>query len=436
MLVEVTLCGYTSEWEFSGAGKFQNWAMNSPWQHEGGLCVVRISAEAPFDSFLRAASKTIRGINGADRPVSIRRIECGGINGTPFQALLSALELAPSLSIFEARDSIRIRLLDRPTAFLFMESALVSPGKWEELVNLIEHYRKSSVPICAIIFDKRAITYSEPVCDFTVGRCVHHVFSPNILFQQQSLWMAYAHLRIYWESAGNLGHALALSKLVESISPEDDERFEACLQQYSFSMLVHPSFSVLKKMVSDIDLGVRSPASTIHELVENKLMWIPPGTQSPRVVPWAARALLRNTQLSGREVGNLRHSLVCSPLAAEILALCLQSEQDVRSRLHGKGDLIKLADKSRAIENHAKYIAGMDDAIAYPNAHPSPPSRPDDVWAFASLGEVLHCSPGAAVAPLDRSILRLRNGIAHGHYVGWHQVKVALKQLQRSTVLY
>lgn len=436
MLVEVTLCGYTSEWEFSGGGKFQNWATNAPWQREGGLCVVRISTETPLDSFLRAVNKTIRGMNGTDRPVSIRRIECGGIHGTPFQALLSALELAPTLSIFEARDFIRVRLLDRPTAFLFMESALVSSEKWEELVTLIEHYRKSSVPICAIIFDKRAVIYAEPVCDFTVGRCVHHVFSPNVIFQHQTLWMAYAHLRIYWESAGNLGHALALSKLVESIPPEDDERFEDCLQQYSSSMIVHPSFSVLKKMVSNIDVGVRSPPSTIHELVEKRLMWSPPGTQSPRVVPWAARALLRIAQLSGREVGNLRHGLVCSPLAAEILALCLQSEQDVRSRLHGRGDLIKLAEKSKATENHAKYIAGIDDAIAYPDAHPAPPSRPDDVWAFASLGEVLHCSPIGAISDLDRSILRLRNGIAHGHYVGWHHVKIALRQLQRSTVLY
>jgi hypothetical protein len=436
MFVEVTLGGYTSGWEFAGSEKFQSWTKSRPWQGDGGICVIRTGEVGPIDELVHSVSKNIRGMNGTDRPVAIRLIECGGINGTPFQALLCALELAPTLSVFDARSYIRERLLDRPTVFILKESDLVPPSAWEEFVALIEHYRKQTVPICALIFDKSASVHVEPTCDFTIGRCLHHVLTNATTSPVDLVWSAYVHLRVYWESAGSMGRAIAIGEFIAGLSAGDDERLEELLQEFALLMSKHPSFPMLSRTILEVDAGGNIPANVIHELVEKGLMWRPAGTHSPRVVPWAARALLKTASLKGREVGNLRHSLVCSPLAAEILALCLQTEQFVRSRLHNRGNLERLSADSKASAAHTRFSSGAETAIVYPNAHPSPPSRAEDIWVFASLGELFGCCPSVAVSDLDREVLYLRNGIAHGHYVGWHQVKMALKQIRRSAALY
>jgi hypothetical protein len=146
------------------------------------------------------------------------------------------------------------------------------------------------------------------------------------------------------------------------------------------------------------------------------------------IVPWAARALLAIPGLPKDQVWTLRHHLVCAPIAGEILSLCLQFESQIQTKLYGRQDPSKVPDK--AIENQDRFKSGDDDFVIYPSAFPASPTSNDDIWAFASLGESLCSCPAKAVPDLYWNTLRLRNAIAHGHYVGWHHVSKALKMLR------
>jgi hypothetical protein len=129
-----------------------------------------------------------------------------------------------------------------------------------------------------------------------------------------------------------------------------------------------------------------------------------------------------------KQVWALRHHLVCAPVAGEILSLCLQFESQIQTNLHGRQDRGKLSDQT--IANQDRFKLGRDDFVVYPRAFPALPDTPDDVWAFASLGESLKSCPMSAVPDLYWQTLKLRNAIAHGHYVGWPHIRAALRMLR------
>lgn len=435
MLVDVTLAGYTSSWAFAGSKKFNAWADTKPWISDGGICVIRTAGSDYYDFLFSSIGRTVRGIQGDGGRFDVRRIECGGFLGTPFSALLSALGIAPNLGVFEARDPIRDYLQCRPTAFVFVELEPVDPADWEVLVNLIEHYRKASksVCICAVVLDPRGVVHSEPMCDFTVGRTTHQVLAEAADVEEAALWPAYLHQRLCWEAGGNIGYALSLSRQISEARTGDDDQVEEWFQSHSAQSMSHqPAFDDLKELValgpSLLQTNQQRADVLRCNLLLRQLLWRPPGMQSLRVVPWASRVLLVQQSVPDCQVWTLRHSLVCAPLATEILALCLQSESHIRAKLHGRGSIDSIS--SQTHESYERFKSGEDEFVVYPNKHPAPPHNSGDIWAFASLGETLRACPKSAVSDLYRSTVRLRNCIAHGHYVGWHQVKIALRQLR------
>jgi hypothetical protein len=106
----------------------------------------------------------------------------------------------------------------------------------------------------------------------------------------------------------------------------------------------------------------------------------------------------------------------------------LQFESQIQTNLHGRQNRERLMEQT--IANQERFKSGRDDFIVYPRAYPALPDTADDVWAFASLGENLKSCPTSAVPDLYRDTLRLRNAIAHGHYVGWSHVRKALRMLR------
>jgi hypothetical protein len=51
------------------------------------------------------------------------------------------------------------------------------------------------------------------------------------------------------------------------------------------------------------------------------------------------------------------------------------------------------------------------------------PALPRDAWSFASLGEILSLGGEPDGGATDAwKVLRLRNALAHGHYVNWRAV--------------
>ncbi len=436
MQLEISSAGYASNWTFRGSRTFSTWAEAKPWSHEGGLCVIRTESTDVADLVIPSIRRAVHGANSGEARLDVRRLEVGGEAGTPTQALLRDFELDQTISPFEARDKIRACLLDRSFVLVFVEVAPVDVGDWEAIVGLLEYYRKSTNParLSAVVIDSRGVVRSEPVCDFLNGRPTHYVLSEVSSTMDEGLhWPAYLHHRAAWEAGGCLSYATSVGSELPRGAAGDDEAIEVALQAHANDHLLgHAGRQLLCELVGLGSGGARPSPTRLRglqgDLLAMSLMWRPPSMSSLHVVPWAARALLAMPGLPRKQVWALRHHLVCSPVAGEILSLCLRFESQIQTKLHGRQDCGKLS--AQTISNQNRFKSGSDDFIVYPRAFPALPDTADDVWAFASLGENLKSCPVGAVPDLYWDTLRLRNAIAHGHYVGWPHIRMALRMLR------
>ncbi len=436
MQLEISIAGYASNWTFRGSRTFSTWAEAKPWSHEGGLCVIRTESTDVADLVIPSIRRAVHGANSGEARLDVRRLEVGGEAGTPTQALLRDFELDQTISPFEARDKIRACLLDRSFVLVFVEVAPVDVGDWEAIVGLLEYYRKSTNParLSAVVIDSRGVVRSEPVCDFLNGRPTHYVLSEVSSTMDEGLhWPAYLHHRAAWEAGGCLSYATSVGSELPRGAAGDDEAIEVALQAHANDHLLgHAGRQLLCELVGLGSGGARPSPTRLRglqgDLLAMSLMWRPPSMSSLHVVPWAARALLAMPGLPRKQVWALRHHLVCSPVAGEILSLCLRFESQIQTKLHGRQDCGKLS--AQTISNQNRFKSGSDDFIVYPRAFPALPDTADDVWAFASLGENLKSCPVGAVPDLYWDTLRLRNAIAHGHYVGWPHIRMALRMLR------
>ena len=438
MLLEISLAGFASYWTFRGSGPFGAWAEARPWLREGGICVLRTESSEVGDLIIPSICRAVHGLNAGESRLDIRRVECGSKAGTPIQSMLREFELDVTISPFEAREKIRACLLDRSILLIFIESAAVDLNDWEALINLLEHYRKSTNPISlsALIVDGRGILNTNPICDFVNGRTTHHVLS-NVSSEgdEAAHWPAYLHQRTVWEAGGSLGYATSLDGALENTVSYDDEKLEQTLQAHARIYFANHSGRDLLWQLIRVDTKAvqttqdkRNLQRITAELRALNLLWRPPSMNSLHVVPWASRALLARPDLPKNQIWALRHHLVCAPLAGEILSLCLQFESQIQTKLHGKQSSSAISDQM--INNQARFNSGEEQFVVYPNGFPAPPNGEDDIWAFATLGENLKSCPKNQVPQLYWDTLHLRNAVAHGHYVGWFHVRRALRMLR------
>ena len=431
MRLDVQLTGVTSSWRFPGSSTFQAWLERRPWLDDGGLCVLRTPEsfrEVVFDSIKRAA----HAVHGDDGAFSVRFVSCGGTGGTPRQALMGHFNL--NRGPLESRDAIRLSLRDRRQLLVFAEQSSISVGEWETFAALIEHLRKSvlPVPLAIVVLDARSLLNCEPLCQFVFGYTGLQVFSGGAALDEVAVWHRYLHMRVWWDAGGSVLHAQELSARCLGTSLGDDTTLEAVLQAYAVETLrSHAGATALRSLhgVAQPSGGpIQVPARLEAELLDAQLLWRPPGLQSLHVVPFAARAMLAEASVPVDKAWRLRAELVCAPLASEILSLCQFFEVQIRTRLRGREDRSRLTQETGT--RFQNFIDGNDRFAHYPSGHPSPPSKAQDVWAFASFGEMLNCCPPAAVSDLDRSVQHLRNCLAHGHYVAWSHSSHALRALR------
>jgi hypothetical protein len=133
----------------------------------------------------------------------------------------------------------------------------------------------------------------------------------------------------------------------------------------------------------------------------------------------------------------LRGALVCVPLANELLSRCQELELQVKAGVAGSPDVqtIGLPDEVRKLWD--RYCSDQDQTTRYPAGHPSPPRGIEDAWTFASLGAFLRepTSPlGRRCTDSEQLLSRLRNTLAHGHYVSWLHVKMMKQTLEALSV--
>ena len=429
MLLSVSIGGYNAPWKFSGSKAFETWIAELPWLRSGGLCVIHTDGAAMSDDLYSAVSHSIRAVHHDEGPLMIRRV-FSDRSESPLGAILSELEIDHSLGPFEAKAPLLAGLRDRKAVFVLEETEALESAVWDEFVATLEHFSKSSppIPLCVVVFDSRKVVYSQPVCDFSKGRPAHEVLTGDAIQGEGLMWSAYLHQRIAWEAGGSLSYAKQLSSNCSSIVVGDDESLESLLTQVAVDEGKHQRISV--ELISYLDSmkGSRSAATAnSYILLEKDLLWRPLGGQSLRIVPWASRYLLTLSTANPKWVWSLRNNLICGPLASEILVVCLHAESQIRTDLHGLGNRHDCGD---AEISQNRFLHGCDDYVRYPKAHPAPPNRPEDIWAFASLGETLRACPPQSRNHANQAVQHLRNCVSHGHYVAWSHVKLASTALR------
>ena len=429
MRVDVALAGFIAGWEFPGSRAFEEWARLRPWLLHGGLAVVRTRSPEVSGLIYPSISRCIRGAHGDGRRLDILRVEVGDDSAEPVEAMLAALGITPGLTPFEAREPLRMRLVDRAVVLVISELLAVSPAAWERFVLLIEHYTKSAPPIelCVLVLDHRGAVAAEPSFDFSAGRSTHLVLSQAAELEESALWAPYLHHRACWESAGDPIIAAEIGERLAEAPHGDDVAAEAALTNFASDAATRTRLADFEQ---DIALATGRLSSerdaARHRLQAQSLLWQPPGLRRLELTPWASRAMLQKEGVAESLVLALRHNLVCTPLATEVLALCLSAEARIRMQLAGEQ---RGEPKSETSESHARFCTGEDEFVVYPRNYPLPPARPQDVWSFAPLGDTLRAS--GAVPQRFWETVKLRNAIAHGHYVCWSHIKRAWRQLRR-----
>lgn len=430
MRLDVNLAGCSLSWHFPGSATLQAWLDERPWEGGGGMCAVRIeNDDFVVDQMIRAIRQAAHAAH-EDDGLTVQIARCGAKDGTPRQALMSHFGMAPDISVVEARSTIRNMLIDRSRLIVMVAQSPIGPDDWDEFIVLGDHYRQTScpVPLTVIVLDPYANLICQPTCQFDVGYLSQLVLrnAPNT---SGALWSRYLHTRAWWDAGGSMRRAYELSSRLLNANVCDNDAVEAALQLYAIEQLKETNALVKIRAWLDTPRGQVASSHIEVELRGCGILWMPPGLNSYHLVPWAARALLAQPKPSSKDIWQLRPSLVCAPLAAELLALCLFVESRIRGSLVGRGNVAYV--RSETTDLHKRFQNDHHDVCDhYPIHHPARPKRPEDIWAFTSLGEFLNCCPRGAISDLDRDVVGLRNHVAHGHYVTWHHCEKALHILQ------
>lgn len=437
MRIEVTAAGLSASWNFPGSRAFDAWAQRLPWSHQGGLGVIRTADASYQDALTSSIASSVRGLHADRGFLDVRVAPCGGAHLGPFASILQSLEVTPTLGAFEARGPLRIALQDRPCVLVLTEAGHVPSAEWEALVSLIEHYGKASpsIRLCVVALDSQLSIVSEPSFDFSSGMAELRLLSQVSEADDLLLWQTYLHIRACWEAAGSPRYAADVGDSLAEVVIGDDDAVEGILSS-SAQAAARAQFD--PRAVNSLVLEASRPGPdpgrqrrARDELQRLGLLWRPPPGSKLEVRPWVSRALLREPTVADASVWALRHNLVCAPLANEVIAHCLRAEAQIRTLLHGRATRDA---PQKCWDGLGRFEAGEDDFVHYPRGYPLPPTRREDVWAFASLGEAMRACSREAVADIYRDTLNLRNALTHGHYVNWKHLMHAKRQAYRFNV--
>jgi len=222
---------------------------------------------------------------------------------------------------------------------------------------------------------------------------------------QRDAWQQYLHLRIAWESGGNIDTAIACNDTFPALQLGDDERCEQAFNVFAsgqFARLTADERRSWRIWYSD----ARQHRIDFHA----------------RAAPWIARALLLDGVPAALQ-RVLRAELNCRPLVGQLLNSCLELEARLRFQIGEWGDRCDDDTAHAALARFTDPHSHSLERSLYPKAHPAPPQ---DVWDFISLGSLLRILDMHAP-----ELLILRNSLSHGHYANWHAVTLLRTALVR-----
>lgn len=179
----------------------------------------------------------------------------------------------------------------------------------------------------------------------------------------------------------------------------------------------------LSSSASNKAISAASRRELTRQLTNAGILWQPIGDVRLRPAPWAARAFLRGSEeidVRRRIHPLLKASLVCAPLAREIVSHCFDLESRVRSAHGTLGIGRPVSDQCRNLWKRFQAEDPDSEVRYYPK---DCPAWPDNESELASFGEFLNTIKPFYCEEHHFSLLKLRNALAHGHYVSWHVIR-------------
>ena len=403
---------------------FSSWLAECPWLGSGGTCVARLAGHCQGDQFVEAISRELFAWDQGQSSPWINVIYGDELKAGLERAMAQRFGVSDEASPWQTREALTRVLAERPPILVLTPPPSALPyDLYQEAESLRDQFSKSRhrSSLTWVLMDNAVNRLDGRLSfDLTLGRPAFGVFETRV-HTEWALWSAYVHTRIAWESGGNAAIAADLDRFLSTrTATSDDGKLECALNAWSQARLggVDPCD------LAALDGFLSGSMADVKPLLEWGLLWALPGQPSAMPVPWTARAMLcRNPRHVHRWL--LRSSLVCMPLATELLSLCQTLEQHVKSRMSSTGEVFP-EPPEEIVDTWQRLCDGRDETTRYPDNHPAPPTLLDDVWTFASLGQFLHINMhlGRPPSTTEQSLNRLRNTLAHGHFAGWHQVNI------------
>ena len=420
MLLQIELAGHTGYWRFPGTVAFSHWLADCPWSTQGGACVLRLPGCSDGIAFAEAAECAIHGWDRGMSGARVETLDGPALNSCLRDSVAQRVGIPREASTWQIREALARLFAERPTVIVVTPAV---PGSttdiWQEATALRDEMSKTDFgpPLTWVLMDNALGRMDSRVAfDYTRGQPVFGVFD-TVKRDTGSLWSAYVHARLAWEAGGDPGVAEAMFASMEPTLPVGaDDGLEDGLNAWSRKAIA----SISEHDRAALDNCLLGSADHLTRLASHGLLWRPPGSRSPLPTPWVARALL-TVEPGHPRAWLLRGTLVCLPLANELLGRCQELEHQIKS--NAIADVRKVTPAPLEVQQlWRRYRSGEDETTLYPRGHPAPPTGDSDAWWFASLGQFLK-DPGS---PLGRrctrteiSLSRLRNTLAHGHYVCW-----------------
>lgn len=424
LTLEVPLCGAIAAWRSPGSRAFGRWLATQPWAEGGGICSVITESMDSSKYMVTAIRKGAYAENRGQTNLRVISAESGPDFGSPIEVCLGTLGLAWTTGKLRIAEELAQILRIEPILFVITANSDLVEW-WETLNDFADIYGKRQAfgPLAIVVIGGVPACEIGPMFDFRHGWPEGMVELWADGMGDSDRWANYLYLRVAWESGGYLTVAEDLERLVSSVSIGDDEAIEKHFNKYALETSCKISATnedwirLVKNLGScglDLSRDIPSPLP---------LLWNPPNSITPRIVPWFCRAVLLRKRISDSMAWKFRNELFCEPLRRDLTGICHHGEALVRARIFQSRVKTSVSEESNKL-----FEAFKTDTrnYHYPSCHPA---YPDNPWVFASFGEVMNSS-GARLPEQFWSLLAMRNSIAHGHFVGWKHVKTAIDVLR------
>ena len=425
------ITGNSAAWELRDSLALARWLSSQPWEGAcGDVVALRLDAE---DSDRLMESLLIQHISAhanSTPGISVLRLEgatsslrCELAAEHELSAGHSAWDFMPQLAQCQGGRPLIVLVHLAPT---HIDTSILET----ELQQLTDAAQKSPVALRLIFVfflgPSQAIG-SVRTLDLSTGEPRTELFGLGNS-QKSARWAAFTHLRLAWECAGQPLSTLASDLWWQGQAGPpvgSESELEASLNAHAG----HVGSRHEKSIIESVRQVLRksSPSPETVDLARRGLLWKCHPGAAFSVVPWLARLWLQRG-CTERERPLLRNSLNCAWLSRDLLSRCLTLENRIRHRQAldmGFPTSPPSEDARRPLNIACNDASSMS---AYPVGHPCPPDAKRDDWLYASFGEWEAAHPAAP--GFWRDLLRLRNTLAHEHYVGWRHLMEASRLVE------